>query len=369
MLYKKFRPRDIFYNTIVSNPKYSASIHSGSLYLNGEVSEKGHYGKNVRHVPQGYLSLYELNINRSSDSMIYPFVEKSGTRTAFKTVTTSTFDDTSQFTYSDVMSGSYPLSASINRIFIPSGIEMDDFSNPESPVSASYNKKYIRSLKNIINNPGTLSKNYSYGNLGTSKINMICIPSIYYGSSVQRGSVKLNYYITGTLVATAEDSRKNGQLYQTYGSSPEISSSAGIVLYDQGLILLTGSWSMGSGTEVVSSSYNLDFAGTNHIPTITLMAHAEKGEHNYSHNPTFIDFNDKRTLNANSTEFLESRPLIKNIRKSDAPGHRANFQKITYISKVGIYDKNKNLIAIATMASPVRKSEKRDYTFKIRMDF
>ena len=44
------------------------------------------------------------------------------------------------------------------------------------------------------------------------------------------------------------------------------------------------------------------------------------------------------------------------------------FQKQTFISKVGIYDENKNLIAIANVAEPVKKTEDRDFTFKLKID-
>ena len=35
---------------------------------------------------------------------------------------------------------------------------------------------------------------------------------------------------------------------------------------------------------------------------------------------------------------------------------------------VTIYDENKNLIAIASLANPVRKLEERSYTFKLKLD-
>ena len=44
------------------------------------------------------------------------------------------------------------------------------------------------------------------------------------------------------------------------------------------------------------------------------------------------------------------------------------FQKTTYISKVGIYDSNRNLIAIAKTATPIKKTEERDFVFKLKLD-
>ena len=59
---------------------------------------------------------------------------------------------------------------------------------------------------------------------------------------------------------------------------------------------------------------------------------------------------------------------IKNIVSSSYHNYSASFKPVTYISKIGIYDKNKNLIAIAAMANPVRKLEERSYTFKLKLD-
>ena len=44
------------------------------------------------------------------------------------------------------------------------------------------------------------------------------------------------------------------------------------------------------------------------------------------------------------------------------------FKKQTYISKIGIYDENKNLIGVAKLATPVKKTEERDLTFKLKLD-
>jgi hypothetical protein len=39
-----------------------------------------------------------------------------------------------------------------------------------------------------------------------------------------------------------------------------------------------------------------------------------------------------------------------------------------YISRVGLYDENKNLIGVATLSNPVRKEEAQDLTFKLKLD-
>ena len=48
--------------------------------------------------------------------------------------------------------------------------------------------------------------------------------------------------------------------------------------------------------------------------------------------------------------------------------YTASFKKQTFINKIGIYDKDRNLIAIAKVATPVRKLETDEYTFKLKLD-
>ena len=48
--------------------------------------------------------------------------------------------------------------------------------------------------------------------------------------------------------------------------------------------------------------------------------------------------------------------------------HEEKFKKQTFISKIAIYDEDKNLIAVANLAKPIKKLEDRDFTFKLKLD-
>ena len=60
--------------------------------------------------------------------------------------------------------------------------------------------------------------------------------------------------------------------------------------------------------------------------------------------------------------------LIKNSVSSSYNDPTGSFEKVTYISKIGIYDKDKNLIAIATPSTPIKKTQNRNLTFKLKLD-
>ena len=74
-------------------------------------------------------------------------------------------------------------------------------------------------------------------------------------------------------------------------------------------------------------------------------------------------------LNSSAQVYEETPTLrIKNTVSSSYLDYNAPFKKQVFISKIGIYDDNQNLIAIATLADPVLKQEDQDYTFKIKLD-
>jgi hypothetical protein len=209
--------------------------------------------------------------------------------------------------------------------------------------------------------------------------------------------MKLKYYITGTLLAEASDVYRNGLLYQTSGSTT--GSSVGVVLYNEGFVILTSSSPLSSHTDlyepigedgvtlptatsaswyyfgvtgsahgVSGSSFNMEFNGQDYVNTITMFAHAKENQINFSNNPTFLSSSIIHAYSSSYVYHEDSEISIKNIVSSSHTNYSASFKPVTYISKIGIYDKDKNLIAIAGLANPVRKLEERAYTFKLKLD-
>jgi len=390
--FHKFEKSDIFRNRIKVYPKANFLIYSSSVYYN---EERHHASGSNFHTPNGKINLYELNVNRnlvssSADSqMIYPFITKQGSFSSFKTLTTDSHNN--DFVYGDTLTGSYPLLA---------GLSIDRYGAALSDAK----KRVVYALKSTLDYYATLSPHYacssSLGDKSLQKLNIISIPSIFYGSSIKKGSVKLKYYLTGSLLAEASDTKQNGALYQTSGST--VGSVVGVVLYNEGFIILTASAALSSSTDyhdpvdpddgslpsltnpswhyfgatgsaqgLSGSSFNLEFNGLDYINTVTMFAHAKEGEVNFSNNPTFLtrSLSGTKTSISSSTYFhQDSQVEIKNIVSSSYKNHSASFQPVTYISKVGIYDKDRNLIAIAGLANPVRKLEERGYTFKLKLD-
>ena len=402
----EFEQDDILYSSLVSHPHCEFLLYSGSIYLNNRKS-------NAQNIPDGYVSLNELNVDRDpslhtwepdtgtgNKHLAYPFITKDGSGDGLATVSTTNFRFGG---YGDEMTGSYPLSASLHRYYLATG-------------SAGVpHKKYINSLRNSINHYKRLSPKYDWDkyDYGNSVLGLVSIPSIFYGSSIEKGSVRLKFYVTGTLEAELHDKYKNGELIQVSGATT--GSVEGLVLYNEGFILLTGtdevketeddynvceisggvgaqnsfSWSlwgeMGSlhtlntfgssscveddGSKIQDSSYGLEFKGTTLTPNITMFAHAPKGELNHSNNATFLEHGNDLMMLTGSDEYRENKFLkVKNTVSSSYDNHNAAFKKQTFISSIKIYDENHECIAIAKLARPIKKTEERGYTFKLKLD-
>lgn len=391
MSFYKFTEDDLFTNTIEAYPEYSFYVVSSSIYINNVPNLSGTATSNIYGVPDGFMSLYEYNIDRPETYRIYPFLVKDGFKNIFKSYNTGSYN-IAQF--GTQITSSYNLSASIKRFYYDT-----------SAIGSS--RKYLFPLKNTLNHYTYLSPRYAYsasfGNKNEETVNLLDVPSIFYGSSIKKGSVSLKLYVSGALIAELQDKNYNGDLIQvsgsTYAQTQGDGKVAGSVLYKEGFIVLTGSWDLdgtlidylGTGSPVKSkwvyfgagtndgisgdlsfpsASFSIDYQGTTHTQTLAMFAHARAGELNYSNNPTFLKYNEPNYKNASTGSFVYGeRPIILNNNvDSQFTDVEPDFEKVTYISKVGIYDDNKNLIGIAKVATPIRKTPKNNYTFKLKLD-
>ncbi len=407
MPFRKFGDTDLIRNTIVAYPKVNFFIYDGNVYYNNRPDQDGKFAK-VYSSEVGSINLYEYNIDKLSGSndFIYPYITKQSAGASFKTVGKVSYSN--EFVYGDRVTGSYPMTASISREFMtnPSARATESDLSTGKTFQGAPTHRHFYALKNRLNFLGQKSQHYlvssSLGNKNSQTINLISIPSIAYGTQINPGSVSLKWYLTGSLIGELKDIKENGELIQVgpVGSTGS-GSVAGVVLYDEGFVLLTGSWNLsseqigltsggsvknpqwiyyGAGAKdsvtkasapagYISASFDMSFEGHTETQVLTMFAHAAKGEANFSNNPTFVTHNQAKLSTTSSAVFEENAErTIKNTVSSSFEGYEAPFQRQVYVSRVAVYDDNKNLIGVATLSSPVLKKETQDISFKIKLD-
>lgn len=254
--------------------------------------------------------------------------------------------------------------------------------------------KRIRSLKNLINNYRGLDEIYNFDNLLNKPISILSLNSYFLGTGIEKGSVELSICLTGTLVDKAEDKKENGVLYNNNNEK------VGFVLYREGFIILnntaslcdesfthtynrnindtvaisplSSSWSYfgaNSSSSIGRIVYSTSYTPNSTLSTNITFTYAEKNDLNHSNNITYLDYNQNIYENSSSTSIVENKTLtIKKTNKSDFISGSADFDKQTFISRVGLYDKDKKLIAIGNLATPIRKTENREFTIKLKLD-
>jgi hypothetical protein len=443
MSLKKFGRSDVIRNAMRAYPHNTFFIYSSSVYYDQRPIESGSFSSDVLS-SSGGISLFEYNVDKAGTTTfsststgdprntvgltgrnppIVPYVIKGSSKNYLKSsprsrsltegpegsyeITASgpmqeVSDDYSNMNTpigSHLTGSSYAMSASLTRELMTTAGNTGSITNVSRPVYRHY-----YGLRNTLDFYGTRSPHYlvsfSDNDVGTwnkdeQDLNLISIPKIFYGSRIKHGSMSLKFYVTGTLVGELKDEKYNGELVQV---GPEGSSGsgsvAGVALYDEGFVVLTGSWDLTSGIAYdfggglvtgswkyfaagandgnsvsTSASFDVSFKGHTETQVLTMYAHARRGEVNYSNNPTFLEFGQTRTFLSSSKLYIENdNQTIKNTVSSSYSGQTADFERQVYISRVAIYDDEKKLIGVATLSNPVLKKEAQDLSFKLKLD-
>ena len=431
MPYYKFDKNDVFVNTLKLYPDAKFVIYNGSSSYNSTPHVSGAFTSSVRLTNADAVSLYELNVDRRDHttgrsigqvedrSIIYPWVVKDGSRLNFRTNASTAF--AAELPGTVITGALYPYTSSISKMYYSSTAKrVESAAITNDPAVGVQIEEYgivshLRALKNTINYYRYLSPQFEYSSsadsiaggisnrdFDSSSVGLVSIPSIFYGNNIKKGTVNLEIYYTGSLIARAEDTLRNGELIQTYGGTTDAASAVGtvvgLVLYNEGFLILTSSLDLSNSTdyylaaasdggallapnwtyfansisgsvEAPNTSFIMNMSGTVDTQVLTMFATAPKGLLNHSNNPSYLQKGMAQKISTGSHGYFEDdTQKVKNVVSSSYIDPTGSFEKTTYISKVAIYDKNRNLLGVAKTATPIKKTVNRDFTFKIKLD-
>jgi hypothetical protein len=158
---------------------------------------------------------------------------------------------------------------------------------------------------------------------------------LYTSSAVVEGTgVGLIYYQAGIAVLTAS------LFTSRFGPRSDTSTYTSSV----GAYLASGSIT-GSTDGFRNRLYNVQFNNTTELNSTVYFCRANHNEFNYSSNPTYVS---------------SSKIVVKN-NASDAP--------VSYITTVGLYSADNELMAVAKLSEPLKKSVDNELTIRVRLDY
>jgi len=98
-----------------------------------------------------------------------------------------------------------------------------------------------------------------------------------------------------------------------------------------------------------SSATSITFQNTTNINSTLFFCRLGADEFNYSSNPTFTDENNRIVVIDQGQETTQ--------------------RTFTFVSTIGLYDANDNLLGVGKLSRPVLKDDERDLTLKVRIDY
>lgn len=93
----------------------------------------------------------------------------------------------------------------------------------------------------------------------------------------------------------------------------------------------------------------ITFQNVTNINSTLVFCNAAADEFNYSSNPTFVDSNNRIQVIDQGSEDTQT--------------------SFVFVTSVGLYDSNDNLLGVAKLSRPIEKNSSRALTFRVRIDF
>lgn len=249
--------------------------------------------------------------------------------------------------------------------------------NGLATASSSQNEKiklYRQFASVLLGNPDSL---FSTGGTAFKEAFFILVKRNVQKDEIKKGALNMSFHDVTTYY-TGTDSGAATNFKQTVGGDySEINISGGsnvlgTVWYNAGVIVVNPNMlansNMGATTwsgskhldQLISSgSINnlvdglrthvdrIDFHNQTNLFSTIYFCRATNTEFNYSSNPTFVDDN-KRIRVTSGSNILQTR---------------------AYVTTIGLYDANDNLLAAAKVNKPITKSPDTEATFRVRLDY
>ena len=166
-----------------------------------------------------------------------------------------------------------------------------------------------------------------------------------------------------------------GILYQNEASFTAVSKSIGLIYYQAGVAVLSASLFNSTGL----AAHNIPLLDTGAITgsdALFVTASLDNIAKVLNHRISNISFNNTTELNssvyfcrANANEFnYSSNPTYLNNSQLRVKS-TADDEPVSYITTVGLYGANNELLAVAKLSEPIKKTPANELTVRVRLDY
>lgn len=246
--------------------------------------------------------------------------------------------------YSNYLSSSYGSSVSIPYTIPGSDPSGDILVGPTSSVGRFDN--YLQT---------SLAYDRYFPTASDAIIGVISIPSKLYGDKIQPGS----FNITSDSGSIIDDG--NGNLLVS--SSGDL---CGVLIYQHGLGVIT--YDGASGSFYGTASYGVDTYGGDTAAFVTNFISSNNVTCSFSSSYTLYETQFKCTFDPSEFNFSLNPSLISGSTDGTVYDFVTGSYFNPYVTTVGLYNENQDLIAVAKLAKPLPSNNVTDTTILINID-
>lgn len=218
----------------------------------------------------------------------------------------------------------------------------------------SFEQQVYGSITNLYDYYSFTNTDYTASFTGsyTPRYRIITIPEIYYDREI----------LSGTFTASDLDSAGDARVLYDNGEGGIYSGTltgtlVGNIFYSEGLVVLKGGglndYANSNEFGVASPTnhyWRVDFKGTHKIPVNIFKCRAPAGDLNATSNPTFYT-----VPTGSSDDFANKRKI-------------ALSESFTYVTAIGIFNDDFEMVALCKLAQPVRKNKDDAVLFRCKID-
>ena len=162
--------------------------------------------------------------------------------------------------------------------------------------------------------------------------------------------VGLIYYQAGIVVLSGsvfKDQAEGGIIHNDSGSCEFHDSTYALASATSSFAEMTDNFTIKTiGNNFRNRLYNISFNNTTELNSTIYFCRANSTEFNYSSNPTYLS---------------QSEIVVKDSNPQADP--------VTYITTIGLYSPNNELMAVAKLSEPLKKTPSNEFTLRVRLDY
>lgn len=329
-------------NSYVSVYKSGSSNTASDLYFDISCGATGSLGTNVdsKQMLNNYKQYAKVLFGLDQTGSIYPFdLDFDDNASSAYTLNYAHFIDLSRYLMKDeIRKGTLKLVVNVSTGSEGTALTISDVSGAtnyksDSPVG-EYGALYISTSSNTTNIANsTLTSSYIAGLVFYQAGAVVLSPFIFAAS----GSTD---HLGSSLTLAQFNAGSKGLL--KYAASM---SYDGAVDKSIGYVFLSGSIT-GSAEAINRSLLTMSFQNTTEVNSTVYFCRIFNNEFNYSSNPTYLN---------------SSQIIVKSDDATNPP--------VSYITSVGLYSDDNQLLAVAKLSEPIKKTPENEMIIRTRLDF